>query len=62
MYRQFLFIIASVQPFRVGVHFDGDEYLPQGNSDFTTTEGEAIKGEIEDFPGGIIGTFIKLLY
>ena len=50
--------IAAAQPFRVGVHFDNDEYLPAGNSDLQTDEPDTYTGgEMKKAPGVIIGTY-----
>ena len=48
-------LIAATQPFRVGVHFDGDEYLTGANSDLTTAAIATIDDEFKDAPAGIIG-------
>lgn len=56
-----LTIIAAVQPFRIGVHFDGDEYLPKQNADLTKVEDTAQNGEFLNFPGGIIGMYSPMI-
>ena len=52
-------IIASHQPFRIGVHFDGDEFI--GNVKFgsmpTNANQNADVHEVKVNPGGIIGLF-----
>ena len=61
---RFLFISqASVQPFKVGVHFSNDEYASAnlnmfalGNVDTMYNDGEFLKA-----PGGIIGMYCKRL-
>lgn len=57
LYDTFETILAAAMPFRVGVHFDNDEYLPSGNSELNTADGDASTGETTTAPGGIIGMY-----
>ena len=53
-------LLASSQPFRIGVHFDGDEYI--ANTLVATMPANAAQTadvhEVKVFPGGIIGLLI----
>jgi len=46
-------VCTSQQPFRIGVHFDADEY--PNTTDPTADDTTAANGECLQFPGGIIG-------
>ena len=46
-------IAASSQPFRIGVHFDADEFPT--NAVLTMADTTAQDGEFAITPGGIIG-------
>ena len=61
---RFLFISqASVQPFKVGVHFSNDEYASANLNMFALAKVDTMynDGEFLKAPGGIIGMYCKRL-